>query len=81
MSRPSHEEALSIARSLPKAELHLHLDGSLLPSFLFRRAEARGCRSDLPKSPAELRRIEEELVETLGDPEDTQRQFKAQIAG
>ena len=41
------------AKSLPKVELHLHLDGSLSPQFIARRALIRGIQ--LPTSPERLR--------------------------
>jgi hypothetical protein len=57
----TYHEALMIALQLPKAEIHCHLDGSLLPSFLFERAELRGCRSDLPKTAGGLRTMVDEM--------------------
>ena len=47
------EEALRVARKLPKCELHMHLDGSLLPSFIAERAAARGVET--PGGPRALR--------------------------
>ena len=38
-----------------------HLDGSLLPSFLFRRAAARNCREALPGNTAELRTMIDDM--------------------
>jgi hypothetical protein len=38
-----------IARALPKTELHLHLDGSIPPSFICQAAERRGI--ELPSEP------------------------------
>jgi adenosine deaminase len=57
MSVVSFGEALKIAVGLPKCELHMHLDGSLLPEFLFERASARGMREVLPETSFELRNM------------------------
>ncbi len=48
------DEALqSLFRNLPKADLHVHLDGSLFPSFI--QARAIALNSPLPTSPDLLR--------------------------
>jgi len=46
-------ESVTRAKSWPKVELHLHLDGSLSPDFISSRAAARGI--SLPAPPAQLR--------------------------
>jgi adenosine deaminase len=51
----------ALARLVPKAELHVHLDGSLLPSFLFERAAARDCRELLPLTTEELRAMVDDM--------------------
>eukprot|EP00656_Telonema_subtile_P006767 TRINITY_DN13150_c0_g2_i1.p1 TRINITY_DN13150_c0_g2~~TRINITY_DN13150_c0_g2_i1.p1 ORF type:complete len:276 (-),score=54.65 TRINITY_DN13150_c0_g2_i1:65-892(-) len=45
-----------LARELPKSELHLHLDGSLSPQFLYDRAAAR-CINMPADNPEDLHRI------------------------
>jgi hypothetical protein len=43
LEAPKNERALTIiASTLPKCELHVHLDGSLSPAFLCRQLLARG---------------------------------------
>ena len=50
---PYPPHLLAMARSWPKVELHLHLDGSLSPEFIAGRAAARGV--ELPAPPHLLR--------------------------
>jgi len=42
-------EDVARARAWPKVELHLHLDGSLSPAFIARRAAARGIELPAPE--------------------------------
>ena len=51
--------ALSIARKLPKTELHLHLDGSLPFEFIAKRAKARGI--ECPATPQGLREMVDKM--------------------
>jgi adenosine deaminase len=55
----SFRRALRVARLLPKTELHIHLDGSLLPDFICERATERDL--PLPHEPHELRRFVDEM--------------------
>ena len=57
----SYSKALPLARLLPKSELHLHLDGSLLPSFLFSAAEKLGHSDLLPSNESSLRSMIDEM--------------------
>jgi adenosine deaminase len=56
--------ALAIAAKLPKVELHLHLDGSLLPSFIRERAKARGI--EVPETDRALRDFVDEMKGQVG---------------
>ncbi|MCY4094557.1 MAG: adenosine deaminase [Gammaproteobacteria bacterium] len=49
-----HEDAIELAKSLPKAELHMHLEGALQPELIFKFVGRNG--RDLPyRSIEELR--------------------------
>jgi len=58
-------DALTVARSLPKADLHCHLDGSLLPKFVADQAEKRGVLSKngekIPTTPTAFREFVDEM--------------------
>jgi adenosine deaminase len=43
-----NEELLQLAQQMPKAELHLHIEGSLEPEMAFRLAERNGVRLHYP---------------------------------
>lgn len=66
-----------ILRRLPKAELHVHLDGSLRPATMVDLAAGAGV--DLPtRDPDQLRRYM--LVDDAGSLEDYLRRFEVTIA-
>jgi adenosine deaminase len=55
----SFDDALRIAKRLPKTELHLHLDGSLPAEFIRARAAARGVSA--PPTNGELRTMIDDM--------------------
>src|SRR6516165_6747580 len=68
-------ERLELIRAMPKAELHLHLEGSLSDSFWERMepsvlSAARSFRSDAPKSLGKFMTCMELIHRALRTPRD-----------
>ncbi len=74
------DELAAWLREMPKAELHLHLDGSLRPSTALALAQTRA--HGLPEVPATVERMRERLVapERCADQAELLRAFDLPIA-
>lgn len=56
-----HEDAIELAKSLPKAELHMHLEGALQPELIFKFVGRNG--RDLPYQSIEELRAKYEFTD------------------
>jgi adenosine deaminase len=54
MTNPSVDRAVALARAIPKAELHIHIEGSLEPELIFALAQRNGVK--LPYASVEALR-------------------------
>ena len=54
MTNPAVERAVALARAIPKAELHIHIEGSLEPELIFALAQRNGVK--LPYASVEALR-------------------------
>ena len=54
MTNPAVERAVALARAIPKAELHIHIEGSLEPELIFSLAQRNGVK--LPYASVEALR-------------------------